>query len=280
MSTRPAVPYPVITFLSDYGLQDEFVGVCHGVIALRCPAVRVIDLTHGIPPQDVRAGALALAAALPFMPAGVHIAVVDPDVGARGEQARRALALRTARENRLLVGPDNGLLLPAAERFGGVERAVEISHSPERATGAARTFDGRDLFAPVAAALADGASLDAMGPALDSDQLRRLKLSVAEVRGGELRAHVLHSDRFGNLVLDATPEQLAQLGVREGDALAVAYADRVHGARSAGAFADVPAGELLLYEDARRMVALAVNRGSALERLGARRDDELVVRLA
>src|SRR6267378_2090714 len=107
MSRTPASP-PVITFLSDYGLQDEFVGVCHGVIARHCPHARVIDLTHGIPPHDVRTGALVLAKARPFMPAGIHLAVVDPGVG---EPARRAIALRTAAEDRMLVGPDNGLLM-------------------------------------------------------------------------------------------------------------------------------------------------------------------------
>src|SRR5438128_9425814 len=127
--TAGAASTPIITFLSDYGLEDEFVGVCHGVIARRCPAARVIDLTHGIPPQDVRAGALALAAALPFLPAGVHLAVVDPQVGARGEHARRALALRASSQERLLVGPDNGLLMLAAERLGGAVQAVDISDS-------------------------------------------------------------------------------------------------------------------------------------------------------
>jgi S-adenosyl-L-methionine hydrolase (adenosine-forming) len=271
---------PVITFLSDYGLEDEFVGVCHGVIARRCPAARVIDITHGIPPQDVRAGALALAAALPYMPAGVHLAVVDPGVGERGATARRALALRTAPQERLLVGPDNGLLLPAAERVGRVEAAVEISRSPERAPIVSRTFHGRDLFAPVAAALAAGAPLEEMGSPLDTATLRRIEVPVAEVRDGELHARVLMSDRFGNLVLDASPAQLAQIEASEGSALTVRSAGRAHDARLAGAFADVPAGELLVYEDAQRMVAIAVNLGSAAELLGARRDDELVVRRA
>src|SRR5207302_7073331 len=121
-----------ITFLSDYGLDDEFVGVCHGVIARRCPAARVIDLSHAIPRHDVRAGASVLRGALPYVPAGVHLAVVDPTVGAVGAHARRAIALLTAEENRLLVGPDNGLLIPAAERFGGVAEAVDIGHSRER----------------------------------------------------------------------------------------------------------------------------------------------------
>src|ERR671915_1549671 len=117
-----------ITFLSDYGLADEFVGVVHGVIARVCPDARVIDLTHGVPRQDARAGGLTLSRSLPYVPAGVHLAVVDPEVGAR----RRAVVLRTASADRLLVGPDNGLLVPAAEQFGGVAEAIEISASPRR----------------------------------------------------------------------------------------------------------------------------------------------------
>jgi S-adenosylmethionine hydrolase len=265
----------IVTFLSDYGLQDEFVGVCHGVIALRCPGARVIDITHGIPPCDVRAGALALAAALPFMPAGVHLAVVDPGVGAAGEQARRAVALRTAAEDRLLVGPDNGLLSLAAERFGGAAQAVDLAHSPERAGELSRTFHGRDLFAPVAAALAAGRLLRELGAELAPGELRALELPSARIAGGELLAHVLRSDRFGNLVLDATLEQLERVGARPGGAVAVRHGARAHSARRADAFADVPAGELLLYEDAQRMLALAVNRGSAEQLLGAVRDDEL-----
>ena len=278
--SRPRATPPIITFLSDYGLEDEFVGVCHGVIARRCPRAHVIDLTHGIPPHDVRTGALVLAGALPFVPAGVHLAVVDPGVGAAGERARRAVALRTAAEDRLLVGPDNGLLVLAAERFGGVLEGVDISRSPERAPTLSRTFDGRDLFAPVAAALAEGEPLAALGSDLDVRRLRRLRLPVASISDGALLAHVLHSDRFGNLILDATPQQLTAAGAREGSSVAVHHAGHVHAARRAGTFAEVPVGELLLYEDAQRMVALAVNQGSAAKLLGAARDDELLVRPA
>src|SRR5437660_9297243 len=139
---------PVITFLSDYGLDDHFVGVCHGVIATICPQARVIDITHGIARHDVRAGALALRSALPYVPVGVHLAVVDPDVGAQ----RRAVALRVSDE-RLLVGPDNGLLWLAADQAGGVVEAVDIARSPFRLEPVSATFHGRDIFAPVAARL-------------------------------------------------------------------------------------------------------------------------------
>jgi len=268
---------PVITFLSDYGQLDEFVGVCHGVIARRCPAARVIDLAHGIPRHDVRTGAMVLRDALPYMPAGVHLAVVDPEVGSH---ERRALALRTARQDRLLVGPDNGLLMPAAELLGGVVEAVDVGRSPERLEPVSRTFHGRDIFAPVAAALAAGTALDALGDPIPVDGLRRLELSRAQVIDGILAAHVLRSDGFGNLILDASRGDLDAIGIVDGGALTVRHAGTLHAARHASSFAEVPAGELLVYEDAQRMIALAVNRGSAAELLGAAPDDEVVVRRA
>lgn len=261
-----------VTFLSDYGQRDEFVGVCHGVIAGLAPTARVIDVTHGIPRHDVRAGALVLRNALPYMPAGVHLAVVDPQVGG----ARRAVALRCADEERLLVGPDNGLLMPAAERFGGVVEAVEIGRSPWRLEPMSATFHGRDLFAPVAAALARGEPLGAAGEPLAVEELVDPVLPRASVLdGGGLEAHVLLCDRFGNVVLDATHDDLTAVGLRLGAALDVLAGEASWRARFASTFADVAEGELLLYEDAQRQLALAVNRGSARELLGVARDASL-----
>ena len=279
MSARGEGP-PIITFLSDYGHSDEFVGVCHGVIARRCPQARVIDLTHEIPPQDVRQGALVLASAAPYLPAGVHLAVVDPGVGASGPGSRRAVALRASEAGHALVGPDNGLLMPAAEALGGAAEAVEVSGSPERLAGMSATFHGRDLFAPVAAALAAGAQLSQVGEALDPSRLCPLDVSRARVRDGALRTHVLRSDRFGNLVLDARARDLGELGARPGSEVAVHHGHRLHIARIARAFADVAEGELLLYEDSQRLLALAVNRGSAGELLGAAAGAQLEVRPA
>ena len=269
-----------ISFLSDYGREDEFVGVCHGVIARRCPQARVIDLTHEVPPQDVRQGALVLASAAPYLPAGVHLAVVDPGVGASGTGARRAVALGASEAGHALVGPDNGLLMPAAEALGGAAEAVEVSGSPERLAGMSATFHGRDLFAPVAAALAAGAQLSQVGEALDPSRLCPLDVSRARVRDGALRTHVLRSDRFGNLVLDARARDLGELGARPGSEVAVHHGHRLHIARIARAFADVAEGELLLYEDSQRLLALAVNRGSAGELLGAAAGAQLEVRPA
>jgi len=271
---------PPITFLSDYGDADEFVGVCHGVIARRCPTARVIDITHGIPRHDVRAGALVLRGALAYMPAGVHLAVVDPDVGAVGPHARRAVALRSSHEGRYLVGPDNGLLSLAAERLGDVLEAIDVGSSAERLEPVSRTFHGRDIFAPVAAALAAGEPFADLGSPVPVSELRRLALPHAAVRGGALMAHVLRADHFGNLILDASPEQLVAAGVSLGATLSVQAAERIHTARYASTFAEVAPGELLLYQDSLEMVALAVNRGSAAEHLGIERDGELVVRAA
>ncbi len=269
---------PFISFLSDYGYDDEFVGVCHGVIAQRCAIARVIDVTHGIPRHDVRAGALALRNAVAFLPAGVHIAVVDPTVGASGEKSRRAVALRTAEAGHFLVGPDNGLLAPAAERLGGAVEAVDIGRSQCRLEPVAATFHGRDIFAPVAAALAGGQPLAGVGDPMPVEELRPLPLPEARVQVGALVTHVLLADRFGNLILDASHEQLGQAGLRLGAELHVHAGGERHRARVARTFADGDPGELLLYEDAQRMAALAVNRGSAAESLRAGRDSELRLR--
>ncbi|HEX5851690.1 MAG TPA: SAM-dependent chlorinase/fluorinase [Solirubrobacteraceae bacterium] len=276
MANGSAIP-PVITFLSDYGHDDEFVGVCHGVIVRRCPDARVIDLTHVVPRHDVRSGAILLRAALPYLPPRVHLAVVDPGVSATGPSARRAVALRTVEQDRLLVGPDNGLLMPAAERLGGVAEAVDIGASPECLQPISRTFHGRDIFAPVAAALAAGEPLSSVGEPLPVEELRRMGIPSAELGDKALTAHVLRSDTFGNLILNASNEQLVGLGATLGDTLTVRHEGARHTAVYVATFADVTPGELLIYEDAQRMVSLAVNRGSAAQLLGADQDDELLI---
>ena len=267
-------PAPVLTFLSDYGLQDEFVGICHGVIALICPAARVIDLTHGVARHDVRAGALVLADAVPYMPPGVHLAVVDPDVGAE----RRAVAL-TAADGRLLVGPDNGLLMVAAERAGGVVEAVDIAQSRFRLEPVSATFHGRDIFAPVAAHLAAGEALAEVGEPLEPTELVTLELPRPSTRDGALIAHVLHIDRFGNLQLDAGHEDLEGSGLRLGRSVTLSVSEgREERLQYVRTFADVAVGELLLYEDAQRRLAVAVSHGDAAARLRLTVDDELRIR--
>jgi S-adenosylmethionine hydrolase len=152
---------PFVTFLSDFGTSDDFAGICHGVINLICPEARVIHITHGIQPQAIGQGARVLAGAIPYLPAGVHLAVVDPGVGSE----RRAIALRAA-DGRHFVGPDNGLLIPAAEVCGGVVEAVAITNPRVMLQPVSRTFHGRDIFSPAAARLAGGMPLAELGPAI------------------------------------------------------------------------------------------------------------------
>jgi S-adenosylmethionine hydrolase len=257
----------VVTFLSDYGLGDDFVGVCHGVIARIAPDVRVIDVTHGVGRHDVREGAIVLRRALPFMPPGVHLAVVDPGVGSE----RRAVALRCADDGRLLVGPDNGLLGLAAERFGGVAEAADIGASPLRLAPVSASFHGRDVFAPVAAHLATGeVTLAQAGAPLDPARLVALDLPRAQATGdGGLLANVLLADGYGNVMLDADQDDVETSGLRRGEPVAV----NGRPARYGRTFADVGAGELLVYADGYGALSLAVNGGSALAALGLRRDD-------
>jgi S-adenosyl-L-methionine hydrolase (adenosine-forming) len=261
----------LITFLSDYGLADEFVGVVHAVIAGACPDARVIDLAHGIPRQDVQAGAIVLARALPYAPAGVHLAVVDPEVGAR----RRAVALRTVQEDRLLVGPDNGLLLPAADRFGGVLEAVEISASPWRLEPLSATFHGRDLFAPVAARLAAGEPLAEAGAPLEPGELVRIELPSARVEADALVIVATGIDGFGNVTLAGSHADLGRAGLTLGLPVAARTQSRRVLGVVARTFADVRRGNLLVYEDAGGALALAINGGDAAALLGVRSGDEI-----
>jgi S-adenosylmethionine hydrolase len=268
---------PVITFLSDYGLSDEFVGICHGVIATICPEARVIDLNHGVPRHDARAGAVILRSALPYVPVGVHLAVVDPDVGAQ----RRAVALRSADE-RLFVGPDNGLLWLAAEAGGGVVEAADIARSPLRLEPVSATFHGRDIFAPVAAHLAAGTPLSEVGEPCDPDDLVRLELPRARFReDSTLEANAIYIDRFGNVQLNVEHEELTRSAFKLGRALELELSSgSVHPATFARTFAEVEPDGLLLYEDAARRLAVAVSHGDAARRLGIAVDDPVRIRPA
>jgi hypothetical protein len=265
----------VITFLTDFGLQDDFVGTCHGVMAGIAPEAQVIDVTHGVRPGHVLQGALVLAHALPYMPMGVHLAVVDPGVGG----GRRALALRDG-EGRLHVGPDNGLLLPAADRFGGVAAAHELANSEYSLQPVSRTFHGRDLFAPAAAHLAAGVPLEELGPPIDRDQLVRVEIPEPEVGQNRVRVVALAVDRFGNVALNLRREQLEQTELAAGTRVELACRGERFYAVSARTFADAPRGSLILYEDSYGSLALAVSRGSAAKLLRVEEGSEIVLDFA
>jgi S-adenosylmethionine hydrolase len=248
-----------ITFLSDYGEEDEFAGVCRAVIRQIAPDAPVIDLTHGIGRPGISHGALALANALPFCPPGVHVAVVDPGVGTD----RRAVVVTTVDEGRFLVGPDNGLLWPAIERFGGAARAIDIGASPFRLEPVSATFHGRDLFAPVAAHIALGARLDEAGEKFEPDELARLDLPSPEPTDGGVRAHALFADRYGNVSLDLGSEGAERAGLKPGGGVELRAPDGRFQATWTATFAEVAPGDLLLYLNASGRMTLAANRGSA-----------------
>jgi S-adenosylmethionine hydrolase len=265
----------VITFLTDFGLQDDFVGTCHGVIATIAPDARVIDVTHGVRPGHVLQGALVLANTLPYMPAGVHLAVVDPGVGS----GRRALALRDA-AGRIHVGPDNGLLLPAADGFGGVAQAHELVNAEYSLQPVSRTFHGRDLFAPAAAHLAAGVPLEELGPPVDPDALVRVEVPQPEVGQNRIRVTALVVDRFGNIALNLKREHLGDADLAAGTRVELISRGERFYAVSARTFADAPRGALILYEDSYGSLALAVSRGSAAELLRLQEGGEVVLDLA
>jgi S-adenosylmethionine hydrolase len=266
-----------ITFLSDYGYDDEFAGVCRAVIQGIAPDAAVIDLTHGIPRHAVARGAAALASALPYAPAGVHMAVVDPGVGS----PRRAVAVRVRAEGRVLVGPDNGLLWPAIEELGGPTAAADISLSRFRLEPISATFHGRDLFAPVSAHLANGVTFDDIGEAIDTRELVRLERTEPQIDPGRrIVAHVLYVDRFGNVILDLAETHVPDSGLKLGHRLWVEGSGVTLDAIYALTFADVPEGSPLLYLDSSGHLGLAVNRDSAAERFELAPSDEVILRPA
>jgi S-adenosyl-L-methionine hydrolase (adenosine-forming) len=263
----------IVTLLTDYGRDDDFVGVCHGVIRSIHPEAQIVDITHGIERYAVRQGAIVMGNTLPYMPVGVHMAVVDPQVGTE----RRAVALRT-HDARILVGPDNGLLSLAWERCGGIELAVDVTRSPHRLEPVSATFHGRDLFAPVAAHLAAGAELADAGDPLEPAQLERVELPRPRGEGDLLVAHALVVDRFGNAGLNVGHDDLADTGIRLGGSVELEVGGEPYIAIYARTFADVAPGELLVYEDAYRTLAVAINRGDAAATLGLRPDSEVLLR--
>src|SRR5881396_1357900 len=238
------------------------------------PGAEILDITHGIQRHGVLQGAIVLANTLPYVPKGVHLAVVDPGVGS----SRRPLALRSG-DGRFFVGPDNGLLVPAAERLGGIAAAHEIANAEYALDSVSRTFHGRDLFAPAAAHLASGVALDKIGPPIAADALARLDLPEPDVGENRIRATVLYIDRFGNVQLNLTREHLQQAEVVPGTTIEVELALDRYYAVAARTFADARKGDVILYEDSYRNIALAISGGNAAELFGAAPGQEVRIRL-
>jgi len=256
---------PFVSFLSDYGLVDEFVGVCHAVMLDVTPDLRIVDITHDIAPFDVRAGALALVRAVQYLPDGVVLAVVDPGVATE----RRCIAVEV--DGGFLVGPDNGLLAPSVAMLGGPARIVTLDNPEYQLVAPGPTFAGRDVMAPAAAYLAAGVPIDALGSPVDAAALAPGLVPLPqEGDDGTISGEVLWVDRFGNCQLNVAPEQLSARGAVVGDYVGVTVGGADRRAKWVTAFADAKPSELALVVDSYGMCALAFDQRSAAAELKLR----------
>lgn len=253
------LPNRCVTLLTDYGLEDGFAAICHGVIAGICPDARIIDITHLVPPGDVRRGAAVLAQAVAYMPPGVHVAVVDPGVGT----ARRAIAVDTG--DRVFVGPDNGVLSWAAG--DRVARAYELTNAELWLEPVSATFHGRDVFAPVAGHLAAGLELPAVGEPIDPGGLVALPRATRRIRDGVAEGEVLTIDRFGNVQTSIPAADLIRIGATLGGLLNLTLGRRELTVPYGETFGSVPPGEFVAHVDSAGHLALAVHAGNAAQRL-------------
>lgn len=262
--------YDTVSFLTDFGHKDEFVGVVKSVIRSLAPHATVVDLTHEVPAHDVRAGSLALARAIPYVASGVILAVVDPGVGTD----RRALAVEVADGEGVFVGPDNGLLAAAVAITGGAQRCVSLTNPAYQLEAAGGTFAGRDVFAPAVGHLCNGLDLDELGERVDPFSLLPGMLPISREEDGALLAEVLWIDRYGNVQLNVDADEIAAFG----DPVRLTYADKSRIVRKAKAYASVTPGDVGIVIDAYGLVSLAADRSSAAETLRLRPGDSVQIR--
>lgn len=265
--------HDTVSFLSDYGLVDEFVGVVHSVVRSLAPRATVVDVTHGVPRHDVRAGSLALVRSVQYLAPGVVLAVVDPGVGTD----RRAVAVEVADGAAAFLGPDNGLLAPAVAMTGGATRAVELTNAEYQLPAPGPTFAGRDVFAPAAAHLCNGVDLGELGPEVDPVTLRPGILPLSREEGGRLVGEVLWVDGFGNVQLNVGPDEIEALG----DRVTLRWgAEQVRTARRAPTYGALKTGEVGLVVDSYGLVSVALDRRSAAEELRLRPGDAVTLEAA
>lgn len=259
--------YSTISFLSDFGHRDEFVGVCHSVIRSIAPDVAVVDVTHGIRAHDVRAGALALARSANYLCPGVVLAVVDPGVGTQ----RRAIAVEVGQGASVLVGPDNGVLASAVALVGGADRAVELTNPDFQLARLGSTFDGRDVFSPAAAHLANGVDLAELGDEISVASLTPGLLPTVGTEGEQLVAEALWIDTYGNVQLNIAPDDLDGWG----SPFSVLVGDRSYSVERKNAYRDLGTNEVGAIVDSGGLISLALNGTSAAAHLGVSFADEI-----
>lgn len=262
--------YDTVSFLSDFGHQDEFVGVVKSVIRDLAPHALTIDLTHEIPAHDIRAGSLSLARAVPYLASGIVLAIVDPGVGTD----RRAVAVEVAGGEGIFLGPDNGLLAAAVAIAGGAERCVELTNAAFQLETAGGTFAGRDVFAPAAGHLCAGLDIEQLGPRVDPISMLPGMLPISRDEDGAIIGEVLWVDRYGNVQLNIDAAELEPLG----DPVQLAFQDKTRVVRRARAYADVKPGDIGIVIDAYGLVSLAADRSSAASALKLRPGDGVTIR--
>lgn len=246
-----------VSFLSDFGHADEFVGVCRAVMIGLAPELTIVDIAHDVPPHDVRAGALTLVRAIQYLPDGIVLAVVDPGVGT----GRRLVAVET--EAGILLGPDNGLLAPAVAMIGGAQRAVSLTNAEYQLDAPGPTFAGRDVLAPAVGFLARGVALGDLGDEIDPVGLTPGLVSLPSVEADSVVGEVWWVDRYGNCQLNIGPEELVGLGAGPGASLEVRFGGTARAARWVHTYADAPASELVVLVDSYGLLSLSLDRSSA-----------------
>lgn len=272
MAPRMAQRFDTISFMSDYGTSDEFVGVVKSVIRSISPDVVVVDITHDVPPYDAKAGSLTLARSAQYLCPGVVLAIVDPGVGTD----RRAVAIEVGDGQSYLIGPDNGLLAPAVAMVGGATAAVELTNPEYQLEAPGPTFAGRDVFAPAAAHLCAGVPLEQLGGSIAVDSLTPGLVPLSRDEDGTLVGEVLWVDRYGNCQVNIDPDDIADWDGRvqlrwSGPRSGVRTAQRVQ------AFDDLRRGQVGLVVDSYGLLAVAVARGSAADLLGLTAGDEITL---
>jgi S-adenosylmethionine hydrolase len=268
---------PLISLLSDFGLRDPSAAIMRGVVLGIAPDARIVDICHEVRKFSIRDGALLLWCALPYLPVGFHVAVVDPGVGTE----RHPIAIATRRGD-VLIGPDNGLLVAGATKIGGIDAVHVIETEAYRLPVVSTSFHGRDIFAPAAAHLALGVGIAELGRALDPATLVPSPIREPEIRDGELGSSVVYVDTFGNVKLAGLRADLEEaLGpVRSGDALEIAIGDRTIHTHWQVTFGDVAVGETLVYEDSYRRICLAASQANAAQIHAIVEDLEVTIRRA
>ena len=262
----------IVTLLTDFGTRDHFASVMKGVMMSINPNIRIIDISHDVAKYDVEAAAYTLLCAYKWFPEGtIHVVVVDPGVGTK----RRGLVVKS--RNYLFVGPDNGVLIPAARR-DGLEKVFEIKNEKLTLGKISTTFHGRDIFAPVAAWLSKGAPLDTVGPPLSKyEELALLK--PCKIIGRTIECNVIHIDGFGNVVFNIEPQDVNKVGLRHGDHVEVIFPTTTVKARLQPSYGYVKSGEPVLVINSEEFLELAIREGNAARKYGIRRGDPAFIKL-